>query len=404
MTLLRVLTLATVAVLTFPSSGQESIRVRTFKGLKKVEVSGVGLKVGLSPAVLTTVDLSLRRVQIELLSTSNRWPIWRVKYAHEKQSRRLIGERLYVEGEWLQMAERAAPHTLELTAVAASRIDVIAPLDLEKYLTGVLPSEMPAHWPVEALKAQAVASRSYAVALAYERRHQDFDVESSVLDQVFDLTNKVGASARLQAKVAQVVRATAGQVILNAKGQVIKAHYHADCGGQTEWARNVWGDLGPETGVAQDALCPLSPWAHWRYKMTRQELRQAVEATFALAPHVGLMSLAIVGRTPSGRVAQVDLVFSDHQRRRVSAHEFRRMVGFTKLKSTNFQFHWNGNQVTISGRGHGHGVGLCQHGTRALAERGVEYRQILHNYYPLTKIGKLRSLDPNSRVRSTQFL
>lgn len=377
-----------VLALICPATLAETIRVRLRKTYGKIELAGFGVNVGLQQQMIVLAGMpQMGRLEVRLQTRRGRWPVWHVRREGEKKSTHLAGEKLFIEGQTLQVGLRPVPNTLELVAAENGRVDVIAALDLEKYLTGVLPSEMPAHWPMEALKAQAVASRSYALALMQQRRDQAYHLESTVFDQVFDLQNHTGASEEVRKKVALAVRETAGQVLLDERGRVVKAHYHADCGGRTETARNVWGESVQETGVVKDALCPLSPLAQWQHHLTKQELREALAPHFGIGPGVSLLSVAMAGRTPSGRVVSVDVVFSDRQPRRLSSHDFRRLLGFSSLKSTNFSFLWQGEKLVVEGRGHGHGVGMCQYGARQLATRGLNYRQIVATYYPNVKIG-----------------
>jgi stage II sporulation protein D len=381
-----------VAIAIFSISAEgATIRVRLQKAAVATEITGLGLSIGTAPASYKTVALpQVRKARIKLLDNNGRFPVWSIKFDGETQQKRLVGHRLFVEGDVVRLGLHPAPHALELVALPNGKADVIASLDIEKYLTGVLPSEMPANWPAEALKAQAIASRSYAIALAKERQSLNYDVENTVLDQVFDMRNKVGASDAIQEKIAEVVRVTRGIVLLDQRGRVVKAHYHADCGGHTELAKNVWGDDVKETGITKDAMCPLSPYANWRLEMPRQEIQKIMAAYFMLDPRRALLALAPLGRTVSGRVAQVDMVFDDGIHRRLPAHEFRRLLGYSKLKSTNFRLAWANDAVVVEGKGHGHGVGLCQYGTRQLAVRGMSYQDIIKNYYPLAKLGRVQ--------------
>ena len=370
-----------------PQAQAEIIRVRIKKNQSAVELSGLGLTVGAKPAQVLSVSLpQVRHVEIKLIKSKGPWPLWQVRMDKEKQPTRFATQKLFIEGQTLRVGLEPVPNTLELVVDRKGRVDVIASLDLEKYLTGVLPSEMPSHWPIEALKAQVVASRSYAVALFNQRRNEPYHVESTIFDQVFNISNHVGGTDKMREKVAQVVRETAGQVLLDPRGRVIKAYYHADCGGHTELARLVWGEKAFEGGVVKDASCPTNPMAKWRYRLSKQELREALAPYFGVGPAVNLESIGIVGRTASGRVASLDVIFSDHQVRRVSSHELRRLLGFNRLKSTNFTLSWQGEQVVVSGHGYGHGVGLCQYGTKHLAASGLNYRDIVATYYPNAKL------------------
>ncbi len=335
----------------------------------------------------------MNRIEVRLERDVRGLPVWQLSRGN-KAPQRLMGKTIFIEGQTLRVGLKPVPNTIELAAGAGGHVDVIAALDLEKYLTGVLPSEMPASWPLEALKAQAVASRSYALFLMKERRDQTFQLESTVLDQVFDLQKHTAATETVREKVARAVRETQGQVLLGPRNEIVKAHYHADCGGSTETARNVWGERVLETGTTRDALCPLSPLARWQHRLSKLELKQALAPYFGIGPEVALESVALVGRTASGRVAAVDVIFSDRQSRRMTSHEFRRAVGFHHLKSTNFALYWRGEALVIEGKGRGHGVGLCQYGARQLARRGLNYREIVATYYPNVRIGQMSPKGP----------
>lgn len=358
----------------------ETVRIRLRKSQSKIELSGLGLGVGLGRRELVQAGLpQVRKVSIELDRKASRWPVWKIRDG--KQVQKLIAQKVFVEADTLRLGLDPVPNSIELITTSPGRMDVIATMDLEKYLTGVLPSEMPASWPVEALKAQVIASRSYAMALVRERKNLSFDLEATIFDQVFDMRNHIEVDPAVREKIARIVRETAGEVLLDAKGRSVKAHYHADCGGQTETARNVWGEDLQETGVTRDTLCPISPWAMWQYRIGRQQLRSALG--------VDIKSAATVGRTASGRVVAVDVVRQDGGIQRMTSHEFRQALGFKNLKSTNFKFFWQGDSLLVEGRGNGHGVGLCQYGARQLAIRGLKHEQILSNYYPVVKLGKL---------------
>src|SRR2546430_9708723 len=110
---------------------------------------------------------------------------WVVKWDHIKKPVKINSERLWVRGGLLRVGLEPAPYDLEILKNAVNGLDVIARLDLEVYLQGVLPGEMPVSWPLEALKAQAVSARSYVLRQAWERRNRDYDVESTVFDQMY---------------------------------------------------------------------------------------------------------------------------------------------------------------------------------------------------------------------------
>lgn len=384
-----------IALAPFSTEAVE-VRVRLKKGLTQLELSGLGLTIGSSPAAIKPVGLPrMSEVRVQLANSSKRWNVWRVKSKTGQLTETHMGDRLFIEGETLRIGLDPVPHTLEVVVTPSRRFDVIARMDLDKYLTGVLPSEMPASWPLEALKAQAIASRSYALAIARERQAEEFDLEATVFDQVFDLRNHIDVDMSIQNKIARVVRETSGQVLLDDRGFPVKAHYHADCGGQTELARNVWGTRGKEMGTTKDALCPLSPLANWQYRISRVALRDLFASYYGLGDGVTLEALATRGRSPSGRIVDVDVVMSDREPRRVTSHQFRQILGFSHLKSTNFRMVWQGDMLVLEGRGHGHGVGMCQYGARQLAKRGLPYNEILKTYYSNAILGQSDGLRPS---------
>ena len=279
------------------------------------------------------------------------------------------------------------PQTLVLVPLDTKAFDVVALLDIENYLAGVLPSEMPAAWPMEALKAQVVASRSYMLSVMKERQSQHFQLESSVFDQVYKHENRVNLSKSLQARMLQAIRETQGDVLMDDGGDVYRAFYHADCGGQTEEPRYVWG-MNKRNGTVVDEFCPASPQARWKLHLTRGSLRKYLADYFDWKSPLNFKGMWIAQRTPSGRVAELEVLVNDGKSLKISAQEFRKLLGYNKLKSTQFQLSWFSDEVRIEGQGHGHGVGMCQWGARSFARQGASYKDILKRYYPISRLGK----------------
>lgn len=367
----------------------EAVRVRILKNRSQVAIQGLSLDIkGVTPAIKRAALPSMDKIYIHRVSSPAFSPRWQIRIEGEKEVRRVFGPRLHIEGQSMRVGMDLVPQIIELMAVEGQGIDVVAELDLEKYLLGVLPAEMPASWPEQALMAQAVASRSYTMSLLRERRNQNFHLESTVLDQVFAVAKQAEASRAQQNKILRAIRATNGQVLLSADGKILKAFYHADCGGATELARNVWGEKVNEPGTTTDASCPVGPLAQWSYRIERQDLRKKLLNYFSLPLMAALDRLVVVGRTFSGRVDKVDAVFSGYPTQRLTSNEFRRLIGFDKMRSTNFSLHWSPGYLEIKGKGHGHGVGLCQYGARDLAIRGSNYMNILKHYYPKANINK----------------
>jgi stage II sporulation protein D len=258
-------------------------------------------------------------------------------------------------------------------------ITVVNVLPIEEYLLGLVASEMPTDWPIEAVKAQAVIARSYAM---YQRnmkaqgvssgRH---DVEAGVQDQVYQ--GKRGVNKRVE----DAVSSTKGE-ILKKNGRLVKAFFHSTCGGATEKASNVWGEKNDFLAV-KDEFCSRSPYSSWTYRITKRELAEKLAANGFPGSFVG--SISIENRKENPRAATV-IVESGGQTFYIQANEFRRIVGYAKLKSAWFSVSSEGEDIIFSGKGFGHGVGLCQWGAKGMAEARKDYREILKYYYPGTEI------------------
>jgi stage II sporulation protein D len=356
------------------------IRVRLETALHQVELDGLGFQIRGREKVFQPVAIPQRQhIQIrrELM---NGHAVWKVLRSPSQQTEIITDELLAIKAIEIRHQGKLLPNQVFLSSHSALKFDVIGVLPLENYLVGVLASEMPLSWPLETLKAQAIAARSYALVTMKERARQPFHVESSVLDQVFShIGNEVDESP-LIAKAKEAVRATAGYVLLAEKGKLLKAYYHSDCGGKTANGPNVWG-MGPQTGSAIDASCPNSPKARWTLQISESTLVEKLKV-FLRKPGLGsLLSLQLIRPSATDRVDKVELVWEGGQKTLIRAHEFRSSLGFDQFRSTLFDFQKNQNNYTFTGQGFGHGVGLCQWGARELGKQGQTFQQILFHYY-----------------------
>jgi stage II sporulation protein D len=257
-------------------------------------------------------------------------------------------------------------------------------VDLEQYLYSVVGGEMPTNWPLEALKAQAVAARSYALYQRQSSANAIFDVGDTTQWQVY------GGMQEETTSTQAAVQATEGQV-LTYNGQIIEAVFHSSSGGHTENVEDVWVQALPYLRGVQD-FDEGAPVYQWSETVSADRLRQMI-------PGVGnILSLTPERTTPQGRIVTMR-VTGDAGSRSVSGDELRRML---RLKSTLFAFYPAANQVAstgnvayptsfqISGRGFGHGLGLSQWGAYNLAQRGFTYQQIVSHYYTGTQLAKIR--------------
>lgn len=313
-----------------------------------------------------------------------------------------IGENIFYNGKAIDRAFVTAtkilnkqgdllPSSISILKNRRSQLDIIGNLDLERYLQGVLPSEMPASWPLESLKAQAVASRTYVLFQKQSNRHLHFDVESSIMDQVYK-TQK--ASTPWSRKIAKVIKETESMV-LSQGGKAIKAYFHSHCGGHTEMAANVWtGAAGFNT--VKDPYCAKHTPLKWKLSKSLKDLEWAYKK-FSGDTEIGsLINVQKGSKNLSGRVETLFLFFENGQIRKWEGVDFRKAIGFSKIKSTRFQVLSKNQQVEFSGSGYGHGVGLCQHGAKSMAKLGKSYNEILKHYYPNSHLARIDTKDPTA--------
>jgi|688.fasta_scaffold27553_7 stage II sporulation protein D len=246
---------------------------------------------------------------------------------------------------------------------------VINYLSLEDYLLGTLGSEMSPSWELEALKAQAVASRTYALHMIQNPRNEEYDLEKTTQDQVY------GGVEAENPRIKEAIFQTRNQILLFNKTP-IKAFFHSRCGGSTETPQVVWNH---QQGYPQKKVsCPYCikfPFV-WQTIVKAEEILKAIGFTF---PSTFRMESA--GRSPSGRLASLKVVSGPHQTL-LGADVLRSRLGYAKLKSAKFDWHQEGDEISFQGVGNGHGVGMCQWGARYLAQQGKNYREILSHYYP----------------------
>jgi stage II sporulation protein D len=358
------------------------IRVRLNRVQPSFTLAGMALRYpGASVGLSRGLDMEFKAIKVT-------WEKKRVGGASfyqwtlkDRDSGKLLSQfqskKFEVAGLSMRVNLKSVPDRLSFVPMKTGA-DLIAQMDLEEYLRGVIPSEMPANWPMEALKAQAVAARTYALYRKSLREDSHFDVEADVMDQVF--TNPLGLVTDKKASNAErAVRETRGIVLLDRHGQPLPSYFHADCGGRTEEARELWGG-GERQGTAVDGSCPLNPAARWRAVVSAADLSTKLKA---YAPvETRLASLEALDKTSSGRLAHLKLKWSDGSDSIITGHDFRMAIGHDRIRSTSFEFSKKAEAFEFAGVGFGHGVGMCQWGAKSLALNGAFYSEILQHYYP----------------------
>ena len=378
---------------------QRPVRVRLEKdtGLLKLKLRGL-------PNEATVVKKS----------PQNKWVLLEVRRVHKSQGafwrlRKMQdgiesielrpGGTLLIEANEIREQDRALPKRLMLFE-NGEHFDLIATVSIEDYVTGVVSSEMPLAWPIEALKAQAIAARSYTLAVMRERRYAKFDVDNNVNDQVFNFIGKEFDADPMFQKGRLAVAQTRGVVLLDQNNRIAKAYYHADCGGHTSPAKIVWG-FGEKTPVVVDASCPGHPRSKWVFNLSESELRKKLQRKWNLqSPIRALQPLA---SKEGDRAWALKVSLLDKSEQVINADEFREALGYSELRSTFFSVQKTGEVFEFRGRGWGHGVGLCQWGSRRLAQSGQKAFAILSHYYPLSHLnGEIKDSPEFAQRRTAQ--
>ena len=306
----------------------------------------------------------------------------RVSYTPSEVGSRPV--RVVPAGTFITVNGRSYRGLIELRKKRNGLLQVINELNIEDYLKGVVAAEIPHDWEFEAIKAQAVAARTYAL---YEKRmagSRPFHILATVNSQVYS-----GKSGE-RATAVRAVRETEGIVITH-EGAVISAFYHSSCGGHTEDAFELWGIDAPYLRGVDCECQQISRYGLWEKRLSPEQ----IAASLAKLGYRfdGLQGMAIDGITPAGRVKQVTLRHAGGTIS-VPAERFRGAIGYSAVPSVFFEIELSGSEVVISGRGLGHGVGLCQWGAREMAQHGHDYKAILAHYYPGTRLAKRETRNP----------
>lgn len=300
------------------------------------------------------------------------------------QRRRLPADTLRLDGDRgpLRVGGREYTGAVEVWAQGDTLL-VVNELGLEDYVAGTVRAEVPERWPREALRALAVAARTYAVYHQQRNPSRAYHLVAGSQHQHFAGRVEPGTPAW------EAARTTAGQV-LTWQGTVFPAFYHSDSGGFTEPAHLVFPPEGvpPLPGV-RDEYSLGSPYERWVVTLPLAALEARLRrGGVEVGPVTGL---TVLERTASLRVAWIAVEHAGG-RAVLRGTDFRRLVGHDVLRSTLFvPIAGPDGVVRFEGRGWGHGVGMSQFGARGMAEQGYEYVRILAHYYPGAALRTLAS-------------
>ncbi len=252
-------------------------------------------------------------------------------------------------------------------------LHIINTIPLETYVEKVVAAETEKNWELEALKAQAVISRTYATFYKQLNSGQQYNIASTALNSSED--------NRIDPLILYAATVTKGE-ILTYDDSPIKALHHSACEGKTELPEELWKESYP---YLQSVTCNSrnSPFDNWEKSFTRDKIAKAFGVEM-------VRDLEISSYTSTGRVKYLRLLLPQEKpaisSTIVSALELRKRLGEQELPSTSFSLSSDTDTITFIGHGSGHGVGLSMWGALEMAKQGMNYQQILSHYYPGTTL------------------
>ena len=309
---------------------------------------------------------------------------------------------------WLMIGDKAYRGEMLLRRAGNDRISLINVLEMEKYLLGVVPFEIGrAQGQLEAIKAQAIAARTYAIGGMGSRVALGFDFYATVADQVY------GGASGEDTMVTRAVMETRGEIVTY-RGEPIIAYYSSTCGGKTAAVAEVWpwreskpylksrSDMMPD---GQTAYCQPSNRYRWTVTWSDDSLRHVLQNTIGGRlnnPNFTIQRIddvRITGTTESGRAEALNIV-ADGNTYRIPGDSIRWVLRPRVSGSLNssliLELHALSpspgspvSRLEVQGGGWGHGVGMCQFGAIGRARAGQNYREILSAYYSDTEITRL---------------
>ncbi|NJD10810.1 MAG: SpoIID/LytB domain-containing protein [Gemmatimonadetes bacterium] len=366
-------------------------------------------------AVGAPAPFELRRLTGEVLARGNAGEPWELRRAAGQRVQVVHGSSTEAydlpvrvtttAGDFVDIAGRRYRGSAIISARGEDRISAVNVVELEQYLLGVVPREMgrrPAE-EIEALKAQAVAARTYAIGNLGGREELGFDFYATILDQVY------GGQADEDSIVSRAVRSTRGEIVTY-RGQPIMAYYSSTCGGHTADIEQSWPNRSPQPylrGVSDripgtdSYYCESSSRFRWRTEWTRAQLLAVLGQT--LAAHTAnaitearrVSDVRLTRRPGAGERAIVQLTVNG-KKLTLRGDSIRWLLrpapGSAILNSSLLsalaisRTRGQVERLTIEGGGWGHGIGMCQVGAMGRARAGQSYREILRAYYTDTSI------------------
>ncbi len=268
--------------------------------------------------------------------------------------------------------------TLEIINNAQTSFSIVEVLPLDEYVYGIIKHEISPKWPEEAIKAQIVAARTYALMNFGKHSKDGYDLCNTTCCQVYGgLESEDPVSNRL-------VDRTTGEIITY-QSELISTPYHGMCGGYTEDPRNVWESLNKVKylQIKKCTYCKKAPHYNWSARFERAKIESILSANgFSVGK---ITNIKVNDRSSSGRAIDIKITHKDGKIL-LKLNKFRLLLGPDIIRSGMVKIKKDKDAYIFEGTGWGHGVGMCQEGAKGMAEKGYDYRQILKFYYPYTEI------------------
>lgn len=259
-----------------------------------------------------------------------------------------------------------------------NRFSILEEIGIEEYLPGVIEGEMPIKWKDDALQAQAIAARTYAIYQRKTRGNALYHINKQ------DLAYK--GSYMNQTKIKKIVDKSRGTVMVY-DWKLFPGYFHSTCGGHTEDINLVFNlmSIPPLSGV-DCGYCNKSKYYHWKKMFRKNEIENKLNGAKSRVNKIRNIITEKIG--PGGHCSTIKIEYAGGTKR-VNANDFRLIIGPNDLRSTAFRIENNGSSFIFEGSGWGHGVGLCQYGTQDMAKSGFKWYDILRHYYPEIDLVKI---------------
>ncbi|MEP6569355.1 MAG: SpoIID/LytB domain-containing protein [Acidobacteriota bacterium] len=291
------------------------------------------------------------------------------------------------------------------------RENVTLTVAFEDYVRGVVATEGSMETEPEALRALAVAVRSFALINLGRHSRDGYDFCNSTHCERYRAADP-DSGGYVSPQVLEAVEATRGETLRDENNELADSYFSASCGGATANMAALWGGSAPPylRGVP-DEYCANEAHSSWQDTISYAQLLKALQTDPRTNVGERLTGVSVLRKDASGRAELIGI--EGNRRVTVKGWDFKiivgRALGWNLLKSSHFEIARSGSSFIFRGKGFGHGLGLCQEGAHVMAERGASYRQILAKYFPTTHVannGVSRSADLiwSGEVESTSYL